>query len=159
MCIWNILECAPLLGLKPCRRNVLCVKRHLQSDDCGEGKVRKNHPCNRPWRFILLSDFEAPTFSRLSSQRWRWSCQPYEPAVRSLPPGRFLVVISVSGWVNLRDVVRLEGLGQFKNAMTSLGIEGATFLFLWRMMLVSILYLKQAGLSSHPNDLIVNLTE
>jgi hypothetical protein len=37
----------------------------------------KNYPCNRPWRRIYLWDFEAPTFSRQSAQRWR--CQPYPP--------------------------------------------------------------------------------
>jgi hypothetical protein len=46
---------------------------------------------------------------------------------RYLPPGRFLVLISVRGRVDLRTIVRLEGFGQLKNAMTSLGIEPATF--------------------------------
>jgi hypothetical protein len=44
-----------------------------------------------------------------------------------LPPGRFLVLISVRGWVDPRARVRLEGLGQLKNPMTSSGIELATF--------------------------------
>jgi hypothetical protein len=45
-------------------------------------------------------------------------------AGRPLPPRRFLVLISVRGWV----VLRLEGLGQLKkNPMTSLGIEPANF--------------------------------
>jgi hypothetical protein len=39
------------------------------------------------------------TFSRQSAQRWRWGCQAYAPASRPLPPGRFLVLISVRGWV------------------------------------------------------------
>jgi hypothetical protein len=38
-----------------------------------------------------------------------------------LPPGIFLVLISV------RAIVRLEELGQLKNPMTSSGIEPATF--------------------------------
>jgi hypothetical protein len=42
-------------------------------------------------------------------------------------PGRFLVLISVRGRVDPRAIVRLEGLGQFKNPMTSWGIETATF--------------------------------
>jgi hypothetical protein len=48
-------------------------------------------------------------------------------AGRSLPPGRFLVLISVRGWVYPRPTVRLQGLGQLKNPMTSSGIEPTTF--------------------------------
>jgi hypothetical protein len=44
-------------------------------------------------------------------------------AGRPLPPGRFLVLISVRGWVNPRAIVQLEVLGQLKNPMTSLGIR------------------------------------
>jgi hypothetical protein len=46
---------------------------------------------------------------------------------RPLPTGRFLVLISVRGWVDLRAIVRLERLGQFKNPVTSSGLEPATF--------------------------------
>jgi hypothetical protein len=46
---------------------------------------------------------------------------------RPLPPGRFLVLISVRGWIDSRATVQLEGLGQFKNPVTSLGIEPVTF--------------------------------
>jgi hypothetical protein len=38
---------------------------------------------------------------------------------RPSPPGRFLVLIFVRGWVDPRDIVLLEGLVQLKNSMTS----------------------------------------
>jgi hypothetical protein len=40
-------------------------------------------------------------------------------AGRFLPPGRFLVLISVRGCVEPRAIVRLEGLGKLKNPVTS----------------------------------------
>jgi hypothetical protein len=44
----------------------------------------------------------------------------------TLPPGRFLVLISVIGSVD--PTARLEGLIQLKNSMTSSGIKPATFM-------------------------------
>jgi hypothetical protein len=43
---------------------------------------------------------------------------------RPLPPGRFLVLISVRACVNLRATVKLEGLGQLKKSNDT---EPATF--------------------------------
>jgi hypothetical protein len=51
-------------------------------------------------------------------------------AGRRLPPGRFLVLISVTDFVDPRAIVRLEGLHQMKNPMTSSKIEPANFLLL-----------------------------
>jgi hypothetical protein len=87
------------------------------------------YPCNSPWRSIGLWDVEAPVFSRQSAHRWRRGCQSYAPAGRPLPPGRFLVLISVKRRVDPRSIVRLEGLGQLKIPMTSSGLEPAAFRF------------------------------
>jgi hypothetical protein len=47
-------------------------------------------------------------------------------AGRRLFQGRFLLLISVIGLVDLRPIVRLEGLGQLKNRTAS-GIEPTPF--------------------------------
>jgi hypothetical protein len=86
---------------------------------------RYRYPCNRQWRPIGLWDVEADIFSRPSAHRWRWGCQPYAPAAL-YPTGRFLVLISVRGWVDSRTIVRLEGWGTLKKC-TSSGFEPATF--------------------------------
>jgi hypothetical protein len=46
---------------------------------------------------------------------------------RSLSPVRILVLISVRGSVDLRVIVRLEGLGHLKNPMASSGIKPSGF--------------------------------
>jgi hypothetical protein len=44
-----------------------------------------------------------------------------------LTPGRFLVLISLRGWVDSMAIVRMEGLGQLKIPMISSGIDPATY--------------------------------
>jgi hypothetical protein len=50
-------------------------------------------------------------------------------ASRPLPPGRYVVLISVRGRFDPRAIVQLEELGQLRNLMTSSGIKLATFQF------------------------------
>jgi hypothetical protein len=83
-------------------------------------RKKKTTPCNRPWRPLGLWNAEAPTFSRQSAQIWWWGCQPYAPAAL-YPQGWFLLLIFVRGWVDPRDIVRLEGLGQLKISVNLIG--------------------------------------
>jgi hypothetical protein len=48
-------------------------------------------------------------------------------AGRSEPPRRFLVLIPVTGWVDTRAMVRLEGVDKFKNPVKSSEIQTVTF--------------------------------
>jgi hypothetical protein len=106
-----------------------CSNSHLRSCDLlliTENKRRQSYPWNRTQNPIGMWYVEVPTFSRQSAHRWRWGCQPYTSAALLLP-WKFLVLISVRGWIDPRSIVRLEGLDQLKNTMTSLGFEPVTF--------------------------------
>jgi hypothetical protein len=93
--------------------NQLCIVSILKAS-------LNNQPCNRPWRPTTLWDVEAPTFSpdnRLTDGGEVVSLTRRPPFT---PPGRFLVLISVRGWIDPRAIVRLEGLDQLKNLITHL---------------------------------------
>jgi hypothetical protein len=51
---------------------------------------------------------------RQSSERWAWNFEPYAP-VDLYHPGRFLVLMSVRGWVNPRAIAQLEAVGKWTN--------------------------------------------
>jgi hypothetical protein len=70
-----------------------------------------------------LLEVENPTFSRQSAQRWRRGCQPFDLLPQEDPGDSFLLEAeSTQG-----AIVRLEGLDQLNNLMTSSRIEPATF--------------------------------
>jgi hypothetical protein len=78
------------------------------------------------WRPTGVWDITDLTFSRQSGRWWLQGCQPYMPTM-IYSPGRFLVLISIRGWVNVWAVVWLEWLGILKSPMTSLESEPKTF--------------------------------
>jgi hypothetical protein len=61
------------------------------------------------WRPL---DVEDPTFSGQSAYCWR------EAVIRA-SSARFLVLVSVRGWVNPKTIVRLEGFGELKKKISS----------------------------------------
>jgi hypothetical protein len=67
----------------------------------------------------VLSDFEVPTFSRQSA------ADGGDVSLTRRPPFTSLL-ISVRGRVDPRAIVRLQGLGKFKNPMALSGIAPAT---------------------------------
>jgi hypothetical protein len=73
-------------------------------------KKRVNCPCNRPWRPIGLWDVETSTFYIQSGSQMAWRLSGLCIG-RPLPPGRFLVLIYVRGWVDSRAIVRLDLIG------------------------------------------------
>jgi hypothetical protein len=66
-------------------------------------------------------------FSRKSGHRWRWGYQPFEPDGRALPPGRFLVLISLRGWADLRAIVRVERIRLIEKSSYLIGNRTSAF--------------------------------
>jgi hypothetical protein len=62
-----------------------------------------------------------------------------------------LILISVRGWVDLRALVRLEGLGQLRIPVVSSGIEPATF------RLVAFVEVRNSSFDRRVSLMVVNL--
>jgi hypothetical protein len=90
-------------------------------------KVKVKLSLYRSCRPLGLREVEVPTFSntRLIDGGKVVSFTRRRP-LRPGRPGRFLVLISVRGWVDPGAIVRLEGLGKLKNPHHP-GLEPATF--------------------------------
>jgi hypothetical protein len=88
-------------------------------------KETQSYSCHRPWSPIGLWDAEAPTFS-LDNRLTDGSKVVSLTRRSSFTPWRFLVLISVTDWVDPSVIVRLERLGKLKESTLS-GREPPTF--------------------------------
>jgi hypothetical protein len=91
-------------------KNWNCVY-YLEEFQCLKGKKVKLS-MYRPWRPLGLRELRLLPFQTFSSHMVARSSDLH--AGRFLPPGKFLVLISVRGWVDPRAIMRMEGLGTLK---------------------------------------------
>jgi hypothetical protein len=106
--VWP-LDCSLTLSLQT------PIKLHLIGKLVDLCKVKLS--LYRPWRPLGCERLRLPHFQIFGSQMAaRLSVLR---AGRPLHPGRFLILISVRGWVDPRTIVRLEGLGQLKKSTSS----------------------------------------
>jgi hypothetical protein len=101
-----------------------CDIRVLLNIDCVRMK-KKRYTWNRQWMPIGLWGVEALTFSRKLAHRWRWDFQSYEPAALYSQEDSWHSFMLKA--VDPRAIVRLKGLSQLGNPVTSSRIGPVTF--------------------------------
>jgi hypothetical protein len=100
---------------------------------------------------IRLWDVEAPTFFRQSAHRRLWSCQPYSPAGRPLPPtpSKF----SVRSRINPRATARLDESGKFNKKCNNVNGNRTSDLPACRIVLQPTMLLRALEAENKLNEL------
>jgi hypothetical protein len=119
--VWSVERLALQQKIGFCSKWTLGSVQYAESQRMHFADVKKRDKTTRP---IGLWDVDAPTF--LDS---RFTDGGEVVSLTRRPFFTLQGLISVSGWVYLRAIVRLEELGELKNPITSSGIEPATFRF------------------------------
>jgi hypothetical protein len=101
------------------------ISWHLSPSQWPKDKKKWSHSCNKTWRPVGLWYVEAPTFIQIFGSQMAVRLSALRVG-RPLSWGRFLVLVSSRSWVDPSAIVRLEGLGQLKNQISSSRIEPAT---------------------------------
>jgi hypothetical protein len=109
------------------------IEFRLDSTDCGIHSLYRRGTLYRKVNQSHYRSGQALRFlggwgSQISRQSQHEGDKDFSRTQRPpLPPRKYLVLISVRGWVNPKGIVRPEGLCQWTIPMTPLRIEPATF--------------------------------